>query len=187
MKSASSIYKTEEAKQNLMALYEKRLLDLDIEFEEFDVETFAGKTHIIVTGKEDGPPVVLFHGINAGSPMILEAVEGLRDGFRLYGVDTIGQATKSAETRLPLDDASMARWLVEVLDALKLEKPSFIGVSYGAFLLEKLMTHFPERIGKGIFVVPAGLVNGTLIPSIRQISLPLMRFMITKRMIICVS
>lgn len=164
-----------------MALYEQRLQDLNIDYEEFDVETFAGKTHIIAAGKEGGQPVVLFHGINAGSPLVLEAVKGLRDEFRLYGVDTIGQATRSSENRLPLNDDSLARWAVEVLDKLDLQKSNFIGVSYGAFLLQKLMTHFPERIEKGIFVVPGGLVNGAFVPSMTKLSLPLIRFMITKK------
>ncbi len=181
MKTDSSIYKTDEARNSMMALYEQRLQGLNIEYEEFDVETFAGKTHVLVTGKEDDPPVVLFHGINAGSPLTMEAVKGLRDEFRLYGIDTIGQATKSAENRLPLEDDSLARWAVEVLDKLGLQKPSFIGVSYGAFLLQKLMTHFPERIEKGIFVVPGGLVNGSILPSLTKLTLPLIRFMITKK------
>ena len=181
MKAETSIYKTEEARRSMMALYEQRLQDLHIEYEEFDVDTFAGKTHIVATGKKDAPPVVLFHGINAGSPLTLDAVKGLRDEFRLYGVDTIGQATKSAENRLPLEDDSLARWAVDVLDKLGLQKPNFIGVSYGAFLLQKLMTHFPERIEKGIFVVPGGLVNGAFIPSMTKLTLPLIRFMITKK------
>jgi pimeloyl-ACP methyl ester carboxylesterase len=181
MKAKNSIYKTKEARQSMMALYEQRLEDLHIEYEEFDVQTFAGETHIIVTGKKDAPSVVLFHGINAGSPLTLNAVKGLRDEFRLYGVDTIGQATKSAENRLPLKDDSLARWAVDVLDELGLQKPNFIGVSYGAFLLQKLMTHFPERIEKAIFVVPGGLDNGAFIPSMTKLTLPLIRFMITKK------
>lgn len=181
METEKSIYKTAEAKKALMSLYEQKLESLNIEYEELDIETFAGKTRVIATGNKNGAPVVLFHGINAGSPLTLEAVKNLRDEFTLYGIDSIGQATKSSETRLPLNDDSLARWSAEVLEKLGLQKANFIGVSYGAFLLQKLMTHFPDKIEKAIFVVPGGLANGAFFASMFKLFLPLTRFMITKK------
>jgi pimeloyl-ACP methyl ester carboxylesterase len=175
-----SIYKTPEARQSLMRLYDRKLAELGLDCESIRVETFAGETHILAAGPADGPPVVLFHGINAGAPLTLEAVKGLAGRYRLYGIDTPGQATRSAETRLPLNDNSLGRWAEEVLDGLGLEQAAVIGVSYGAFLLQKLMQQAPGRIGKAIFVVPGGLVNGDPLPTLRRVSLPLLRFMVTK-------
>lgn len=62
-----------------------------------------------------------------------------------------------------------------------MDKANFIAVAYGAFLLQKLMTYYPERIEKAIFVVPTGLVNASIISSILKLSLPLARFMFTKK------
>jgi pimeloyl-ACP methyl ester carboxylesterase len=176
----NTIYKNQQSRQILMQLYDDKLKSLDIEYEEFDVDTFAGKTRVIVTGKTTGKPIVMFHGINAGSPITLEAIKGLRSDYRLYLVDTIGQTTKSAETRLPLNDDSLARWIVDVLDFFKLEKVNTIGISYGAFLVQKIIKYAPSRLDKVVFVVPSGFVNGSLYPSLKKLTIPLMRFMFSK-------
>lgn len=177
----SSIYKNEAAKQCIMALYEAKLAACNISYTDEYVDTFAGKTHIIVTGAETLPPIVLLHGINAGAPLALEAIKDLNTKYRIYAIDTVGQATKSAETRLDLYDNSIGKWLSEVLAALKLEKVPFISVSYGAFVLQKLMAYQPECIKKAIFVVPSGLANGSAWENITKLMLPLIKFNITKK------
>lgn len=176
-----SIYKSEAAKAEIMRLYDAKLAACNIETEDLYVDTFAGKTHILATGAAHLPPLVVLHGINAGAPLALEAIRGLNQYYRIYGVDTVGQATKSAETRLPLHDTSYGKWLDEVMEGLGLKKAPVIGISYGAFLLQRLMMHAPERIEKGIFVVPSGFVNGPFWKSMRRLSLPLMRFLWTKQ------
>lgn len=179
--SANSIYKTPEAKRILLDLYEKKLASLHLPCERHYINTFAGKTHVLVAGKPDGPPVVVLHGINAGAPLTLEAIKGLADTFRLYALDTVGQATPSDETRLPLHDDSFARWVGEVMDHFKLAKARFIGVSYGSFLLQNVMKYAPARIERAVMVVPSGLVNGNFWPSMQKLSFPLIRFLLTQK------
>ena len=164
--AAESIYKSEKDKQKFLELYDRKLASLNLKYEEKFVETFAGKTHVIAAGDADLPPVVLLHGINAGSPVALEAVKNLSAKYRIYAIDTVGQAGKSAETRLPINDESYGKWLAEVFDALKLKKAPVIGVSYGSVLLARLMAYQPERIEKAIFVVPIAIVNGYFFESI---------------------
>ncbi len=176
-----SIYKNEAAKNELLALYEAKLTACNISYTDQYVETFAGKTHIIIAGDEKLPPIVLLHGINAGAPLALEAVRDLTTKYRIFAIDIVGQANKSAETRLPIHDNSIGKWLVEVLDALKLGKISFVSVSYGAFVLQKLMIYQPERIEKAIFVVPSGLANGGAWENITKLMFPLMKFHFTKK------
>ncbi|MEO7174785.1 MAG: alpha/beta hydrolase [Saprospiraceae bacterium] len=178
---SSTIYKDIEAKTTLMKLYDEKLQSINIEFEERDIDTFAGNTHVVITGNPKGKPVVLFHGINAGAPLTLEAVKGLREDYLLYVVDSIGQTTKSAETRLPFAGDSLAKWIVEVLDELHLTKAIFVGVSYGAFFLNKLLTYYPQRIEKAIYVVPSGFANGEFMPSMKKLSFPLIQFLISKK------
>lgn len=176
-----SIYKNEAAKQSIMALYEAKLAACHVAYTDVYVDTFAGKTHILITGAENLPPLVLLHGINAGAPLALEAIKDLHTKYRIYAIDIVGQANKSAETRLDLYDNSIGRWLVAVLEALTLEKVPFISVSYGAFILQKLMAYQPERIEKAIFIVPSGLANGSAWENITKLMLPLIKFNITKK------
>lgn len=176
-----SIYKSPEAKEKIFKLYDQKLASLEIEYEDIYVDTLAGSTHIIATGNIQNPPIVVLHGINAGAPVAFEAIKGLSKTFRIYAIDTVGQTTKSAETRLDLKDESFGKWLAETIDLLSISKAVFIGVSYGAFLLQKLMAYKPQLIEKAIFIVPGGLANGNFWESTKKLTLPLMKYMRTKK------
>jgi pimeloyl-ACP methyl ester carboxylesterase len=175
------LYKNELAKSRLMELYDEKLRSLNIDYEQIDVQTSYGRTRIIKTGNESGKPVVLFHGINAGAPLTIEAVKGLCPDYLIYAIDTIGQATKSEENRIDINDDSFAVWADETLEQLGIQGASFIGVSYGAYILQKLITHRPARVEKCIMVVPGGLVNGAIGASMIKLTFPLLRFLLTKR------
>ena len=139
----ATIYKNQQAKETLMALYDEKLEQLNIDYTNIDVETRFGRTRIIKTGNPNGKPIVLLHGYNAGAPLTLEAIKELRGSYEFYAIDTIGQTTKSDETILPINDNSLALWVDDVLKQLTLEKVTIIGISYGAFILQKLITHKP--------------------------------------------
>lgn len=176
-----SLYKSETIRTGVMKLYEQKLQACGIQYEETDVETEAGRTHVIISGDRQLPPLVVFHGINAGAPMALEAIRHLNTTYCLYGIDTVGQATKSAETRLPMQGDAFGRWIVQVLDALKLQQVTVCAISYGAFILQKLMQYQPERLSKALFVVPSGFVSGSFWRSMKELSFPLMKFIRSKK------
>ncbi|MEM9918884.1 MAG: alpha/beta hydrolase [Bacteroidota bacterium] len=176
-----SIYKSPESKQRVLELYDLKAQSLDFPYREIDVDTSFGKTRVIVSGNENGKKLVLFHGVHAGSPLTLESVKSLQAHYKIFAIDTIGQATKSAETTIDIKDDSFARWADEVLDQLSVEKANFVGVSYGAYILQKLITHKPHRVEKCILVVPSGLANGDFWPSLTKLTLPLLRFHLTQK------
>lgn len=176
-----SLYKNQKAKTDIMSLYEEKLNSLQIDYKEIDVKSSFGNTRVIKTGNENGKPIVLFHGINAGAPLTLEAVKDLRKNYLLYAIDTIGQATKSDENRIDINDNSYAQWASEVLNNLNISKADFIGISYGAYILQKLISYKPDMVSKCIFVVPSGLVNGKFGISMVRLTFPLIRFLISKR------
>lgn len=176
-----SIYKSTKAKQEILELYESKQNALDFPFEKIDVQTTYGRTRVLKTGNEQGKTIVLFHGVHAGAPLTLETVKTLREEYQLIAIDTLGQATMSEENVLNLKDASFALWANEVLQKLAIESAICIGISYGAFILQKLITHKPKRVEKCIFVVPSGLANGAFWPSFTKLSLPLIRWHFTKK------
>jgi pimeloyl-ACP methyl ester carboxylesterase len=51
---------------------------------------------------------------------------------------------------------SYGYWLGEVMEGLGLEATPVVGISYGGFLLQKLIMAHPEKVGKAIFTVPGG-------------------------------
>lgn len=176
----STLYKTDAAKNTILALYDQRLQRCAPDHESRYVPTSFGQTHVIICGNRQKPALVVLHGINAGAPMALECMTALFPDFCLYAIDTIGQATRSAETKLSYDDGSFGFWLDEVFEQLQLKQAHVVGISFGAFLLQKLMTHAAHRIDKAVFVVPGGLVDGAFWPSMKLLSWPLMRFMFNK-------
>lgn len=176
----TSIYKNNKAKTDLMNLYDEKLKSLQIDYTNIDVNTKFGRTRVVKTGNSTGTKIVLFHGFNAGAPITLEAVKGILSEYCFYVIETIGQTTKSEERVMNIKDDSFALWVDEVLEKLELEKVNVIGISYGAFIVEKLITHKPERIEKCVLVVPSGIVNGDIWNSTKKLTFPLIRWKITK-------
>ncbi len=178
-----TIYKKPIYRQNLMSLYDEKLHSFakKEEYEELNIDTFAGNTHIIVRGNKILPPVVIFHGIHAGAPVALEAMQDLYKKYRIYAVDTIGQATKSDETTLDFKSNEYGKWASEVLEKLKLPHVPVIAISYGAFILNELIRVSPEKIKKAIYIVPSGFANGDFLPSFSRLTLPLFKFHFTKK------
>jgi pimeloyl-ACP methyl ester carboxylesterase len=61
--------------------------------------------------------------------------------------------------RLSPHDDSYGQWLVEVLEALGLERPPVLAGSYGAGILLRAAAHAPDSIGKAVLLIPSGLVS----------------------------
>lgn len=175
-----TIYKSLEAKKAIMTLYDEKLANLGINFTEIDITTSYGRTRVINAGNKQGKKIVLFHGFSAGAPLTLEVVKELAITYNFYAIDTIGQATKSAETILDIKDNSFGKWADEVIEGLNIVKANYIGISYGAFILQKLIMFNASRIEKCVFCVPSGIVNGNIWESITKLTIPLIKFKINK-------
>lgn len=91
------------------------------------IETRFGPTHVLVTGPEEAPPLVIFQGGNVVNPSTLGWFSPLLETFRVYAPDTVGHPGRSAQTRLSPADDSLAHWAVDVFDGLELERPSVLG------------------------------------------------------------
>ncbi|MCG8331165.1 MAG: alpha/beta hydrolase [Chitinophagales bacterium] len=176
-----SIYKNEKTKDLLMSLYDEKLESLKIDYKNIDIESSYGKTRVVQAGKATGKPIVIFHGFNAGSPITLEAVIGLMNDYNLYVIETVGQATKSEGDIMNIKDDSFAIWADEVIEQLNLSSINIVGISYGAFIVGKILTHKPERIDKCILVVPSGIVNGNFWESMKKLTIPLMKWRFTQK------
>ena len=58
---ATSIYKSPEYKAKLMTIYDAKLAQWPVPYESVFVNTSYGKIHVIVSGPENAPPVLLIH------------------------------------------------------------------------------------------------------------------------------
>jgi len=157
--SAASIYRSTQGEAEVIALYEKKLASLAVETHSRMVETRFGRTHVLAAGPQDAPPVIVLTGISTGAPRILEWFQPLARDYRLYAPDPIGQPGRSAQTRVPPGDHNYGKWMVDVLDALGLERLPFVGVSFGGGILLDTAAYAPERISRAALIAPAGLTR----------------------------
>ncbi|MFD3258233.1 alpha/beta fold hydrolase [Paenibacillus lentus] len=171
-----TIYKTAAGKSSIRHHYEDYLKLLRTEFERAYVETRFGKTHTLVIGPPSGKPVFIFQGGNCINPMTLSWFTSLFEEYRIYAPDTLGHPGYSAETRINASDESFALWASDLLSHFKIEQAAFIGPSYGAGIILRIVAFRPELIACSVLLSPSGIKLGSTVKMIRQILLPLLMF-----------
>ena len=153
-------YRSKKSGRAILETYDRLLASWQCEKKEKDVETEYGTTHVIECGTEDGPALVLFHGVGDDSALmwIYNAPE-LGKHFRLYAIDTMGGPGKSVPNKNYNREFDNVRWIDGVLDALGIGKAFFAGVSMGGYLVQVYALMRPERVKKAISIsgtVPIG-------------------------------
>lgn len=118
-------------------------------FEEQDIETSYGQTHIIVSGNPQNPPLMLFHGTADNAAMMwVYNIKELSEKFYVIAVDAIGGSGKSEPNALYYNQFNQITWVDEILDQLGLELINICGVSYGAHLSYYYTLKRPARVHK---------------------------------------
>jgi pimeloyl-ACP methyl ester carboxylesterase len=176
-----SIYKSPEGARRILELYDGFQRSVDVAFDDRTVDTRFGPTHVLVTGPEQGQPVVITHGGNSLNPQGLRGLSPLLKAgrYRVYAPDTIGHPGKSAQVRLSARDQSYGRWLNDVLDGLGQENAAFIGGSFGAGIILRLAAYAPRRINKMALFVPSGIVAVPLSSMVLRIGLPYLVYLLS--------
>ena len=149
-------FRTEGGRARYLAAYDAVLQHWPVPYEELDLPTRFGPTHVVASGLVDAPPLLLLPSL-AGTATVWRAnVAALSGAFRTYAVDVIGQPGKSIATRRPGTRHHFAEWLVDLLDALRISRTSIVGSSFGGFLALNQAVLTPERVDKIVLISPAG-------------------------------
>lgn len=172
----TAMFVDEDARAKIARWYDEFRAALPFSTEARLLETSFGKTHLLMTGPEDGPPLVVLHGALASSAHILRELGSLVKTHRIYAIDVLGQSVMSADRRMDLDDDSYGKWLVEVVDALALETFALFGVSWGGFVATRLVRVAAVRIRALVLMVPAGFVAGSAWRGFVEVGWPLMTY-----------
>ncbi len=156
----SSIYRSNEGRQEIINRYEEILKYWPMANEKKTVPTSYGDTFVIACGIKNGPPVILLHGSSTNSAMWMGDVETLGETRRVYAVDIIGEPGKSAESRPDSKNgAHYADWLKEVFDGLDIDKAAFVGNSLGGWMSIAFASHYPERVESLVLLASGGISN----------------------------
>lgn len=121
-----------------------------------DIPGYYGRTHLVASGPEDAPPLVLLHGAMASLIMWAANVADLSQDYRVYAVDVIGEASKSIPARPRQTREDCVAWLSELLYALEIEKTDMVGMSYGGWLTLNYAIGAPERLKRIELLSPPG-------------------------------
>jgi pimeloyl-ACP methyl ester carboxylesterase len=108
-----------------------------------------GDLDIAVSDVGSGPPVVLLHGLGCGRRMWFHQIRALQKRFRVIAFDQRGHGlTDAPALATEYSAAHLARDLVGVLDALKIERAAIVGFSLGGGPGLALAASKPERVSK---------------------------------------
>jgi pimeloyl-ACP methyl ester carboxylesterase len=91
--------------------------------------------------------------------------------YRVLAIDLLGEPGKSAPNRPSWDGPAYAEWLEDVLDALKLEAVTIIGLSQGAWTALKFAVSQPERVTALVVLSPGGITPDKLSFVVRALPL----------------
>lgn len=159
-------FKTPEGAEQFLTAYNATLAKWPVTPEALDVPTRFGTTHINAVGDANAPPLVLLHGFGVSSTQWYANIEPLSRAFRVYAPDMINQTGLSVAARPLKTGQDCADWLSDVLDALKIDRVTLIGHSYGGWLALNLALIAPQRVERMVLLSPAACFT--------QISLPFM-------------
>lgn len=149
-------FKSPEGEAEYLAAYDAAMKAFwTVPFEEMEVPSRFGMTHVVASGPEDAPPLVLLHGFMGNLTMWSPYAADLSKTHRIYAMDTMGHPNMSVPNEPIRDEGDFAAWLVATLDGLNLDRPSMAGISFGGWLALNLATAAPERVHKLVLLSPA--------------------------------
>lgn len=153
----ADIFRSEEGAKAIHDRYREILKLWPAPNRQFTVPTRAGDTFVVTSGREDAPPLLLFHGSASSSFMWVTDAAAMGEHFRVYAVDVIGEPGLSAPSRYKPGTDEHALWLDDVLDALSVTKASFIGISLGGWLALDYAIRRTDRVVALALICPAGI------------------------------
>lgn len=154
MPNHSPIFKSSEGEARVLAVYDAAMKLWPIPYEERDVPTRYGSTHIIVSGPAEAPPLVLLHCALMTSSIWSPIIADLSQDYRTYAVDVMGDIGRTVPTNPPETYPEFAQWLVEVYRELGIERAHVLGWSFGGFVATNFAVHEPQRVEKLALLAP---------------------------------
>jgi len=162
-----SVFKSPQAEAAYMAAYDRALKNWPVPYETIYVPTEYGDTFMIVSGPEDGEPIILIHGMGSNAADWNLNFAALAKTYRVYALDIIGYANKSKPVKVFSNRAEFAEWITSILEVLKIEKTHMLGYSLGGFLTVSYALEKPERLKKIVLLAPAA----TFVPLSKEFDL----------------
>lgn len=170
------IFRDNAARERIESWYQRFLDRIDAPYKSKTISTSQGPQHVLAIGDPSLEPLVCLHAMRTSSAHLASELTALLDRFYLLAPDLPGQSPRGLPLHLPYTDDAHARWLKDILDGFHLERTYLMGVSLGGFAARNYATRYPDQVKSLILVVPAGVVQGSLVKGFSQMALSMIRY-----------
>ena len=152
-------FKTEQAKEEYLKLYDERVEKWPVISTTKMVNTSYGQTFVRISGPESAVPIVLMHGVGGNSLQWLSNVESLSKHYKVFAIDNVYDNGRSIPSKIMTNANDYVSWLNELFDALALhDRINMVGLSYGGWITTQYALRFPNRLNKVVLLAPIGTV-----------------------------
>lgn len=158
MSSQLASFKSSKGEAEYVSAYDAVLKLWPVPFEENDVMTRFGTTHVIASGSKESPSLLVLHACGVSSTMWFPNIGALSSAYRVYVVDVIGEPGKSRQSRLLRNREDCANWLGDVMQGLGLKKTNIAGLSYGGWHTLNFSLFFPGKVNKIVALAPGASI-----------------------------
>jgi pimeloyl-ACP methyl ester carboxylesterase len=138
--------------------YDAVLKRWPVPYEELDIPTGFGTTHLIASGSPSLPSLLLLHATGTSSTMWFPNIGPLSRVFRVFAVDIIGEPGKSRQVRLLKNREDCATWLCDLIKNLGITRTGIAGLSYGGWQTLNFALHHPDKVNRIAALAPAGSI-----------------------------
>jgi pimeloyl-ACP methyl ester carboxylesterase len=155
----TSLYKSPQIKAQFMEIYDAKMAEWPVPSESIYLDTSYGTVHVIASGPQDAPPMLLLHASGIPAWSWTYNAEALSAHYRTYAIDLIADAGRSEYDSLDhrmQDGKDEADLYAEIMDQLGVQRAYVVGASEGGFIGSNLALYAPERVEKLVLLGPMG-------------------------------
>jgi 2-hydroxy-6-oxonona-2,4-dienedioate hydrolase len=120
---------------------------LDVAFTQGYVDAAGIRTRYIQAGPKDAPTLIMLHGLGGSWENMFGNVRAHAAHFNTIAFDLVGHGFSSKPDKI-LEIADYVAHLKNFMDALRIDRASFIGLSLGSWITTKFATLHPDRVNK---------------------------------------
>ncbi|PKZ65984.1 3-oxoadipate enol-lactonase [Gordonia terrae] len=107
----------------------------------------SAQVHAVVTGRPDGPAVVLSNSLGSTHRMWDAQIAALEERFRVVRYDTRGHGDSPVPPG-PYSIDELADDVIGLLDRLDIERAHLVGLSLGGMTMMRVAARNPERVNR---------------------------------------
>ena len=160
----TSIYRSEENKEDLMAAYNDCMKDWPADTKSYYLESQYGNVHVLECGNINNPPLVMFHAASMGAHSWAENLEPIINAYHIYSYDNPGEGNRSELNDalvFPSNPQEVADLYNLLLEKSGIDSAVVFGASNGGSIAQNLAYYHPDKVSKMVLFGPMGLTQIT--------------------------